>query len=77
MAAAVVIAALGLGFLAYMKLVELGYVRYNKWDRRVRGTLRVGDQAPDVELTRYDGARLRLSSAWATKPAVLIFGSCT
>jgi hypothetical protein len=74
---AVVVGALGLSFLAYMKLVELGYVRYNKWDRRVRGTLRVGDQAPDVELTRYDGAQLRLSSVWATRPAVLVFGSCT
>lgn len=76
-AAGAVLAALGLGFLGYMKLVELGYLRYNKWDRRVRGTLRVGDPAPDVELTRYDGARLRLSSAWARRPAVLVFGSCT
>ncbi len=40
-------------------------------------TLRVGDQAPDVELTRYDGSRLRLSSLWAEKPVVLVFGSCT
>lgn len=76
-AAAVVVAALGLSFLGWKKAVELGYLRYNKWDRRVRGTLRVGDQAPDVELTRYDGTRLRLSSVWATKPAVLVFGSCT
>jgi hypothetical protein len=77
--AAIVAVAVGAGasFLAYRKLVELGYVRYNKWDRRVRGTLRVGDQAPDVELTRYDGSRLRLSSLWAVKPAVLVFGSCT
>jgi peroxiredoxin len=60
-----------------MKLVEKGFIRYNKWDRRVRGTLRVGDQAPDVEVTRYDGSTLRLSSLWAKRPVVLVFGSCT
>ena len=75
--ALVVVAVFGAGWLLYMKLVEKGYVRYNKWDRRVRGTLRAGDQAPDLELTRYDGSKLRLSSLWATKPAVLVFGSCT
>jgi hypothetical protein len=63
--------------LGYRKLVEKGYVRYNKWDRRVRGTLRVGDQAPDVALTTYDGAPLHLSSLWSQRPVVLVFGSCT
>lgn len=73
--AAVAVGALG--FSVYMKLVEHGFVRYNKWDRRVRGTLRAGDLAPDLELTRYDGTTLRLSSLWAKKPVVLVFGSCT
>jgi hypothetical protein len=78
LAAALVVVAVGAaGLLVYMKLVEQGFVRYNKWDRRVRGTLRVGDQAPDLELTRYGGGTLRLSSLWANKPVVLIFGSCT
>lgn len=77
MGALIVLAVAAAGGLAYMKLVEKGYLRYNKWDRRVRGTLRVGDQAPDLELTWYDGSRLRLSSLWRTKPAVLVFGSCT
>jgi hypothetical protein len=76
-AAVIVVAAVAVGSFGYMKLVEKGYLRYNKWDRRVRGTLRVGDLAPDLELTRYDGSRLRLSSLWADKPVVLIFGSCT
>jgi hypothetical protein len=75
--ALVVVAVLGAGWLLYMKLVEKGYVRYNKWDRRVHGTLRAGDQAPDLELTRYDGSKLRLSSLWTNKPVVLVFGSCT
>jgi len=71
--------AVGIGgsLFAYRKLVEKGYVRYNKWDRRVRGTLRVGDQAPDVALTAYDGAPLGLSSLWSERPVVLVFGSCT
>ena len=75
---ALAVAAVGAaGWLVYMKLVEDGFVRYNKWDRRVRGTLRAGDLAPDLELTRYDGTTLRLSSLWAKKPVVLVFGSCT
>jgi hypothetical protein len=75
----VVAIAVGIGgsLFAYRKLVEKGYVRYNKWDRRVRGTLRVGDQAPDVALTTYDGAPLLLSSLWTERPVVLVFGSCT
>lgn len=76
-AAAVVVAALVVSFLGWKKAVKLGYLRYNKWDRRVRGRLRVGDPAPDVDLTRYDGTPLRLASVWAERPAVLVFGSCT
>jgi NAD-dependent dihydropyrimidine dehydrogenase PreA subunit len=75
--ALVVLALAAAGGLGYMKLVEKGFLRYNKWDRRVRGTLRIGDQAPDLELTTYDGSRLRLSALWAKKPVVLVFGSCT
>jgi len=56
LAGALIVVAVGaVGALVYMKLVEHGFLRYNKWDRRVRGTLRPGDQAPDLELTRYDG----------------------
>ncbi len=70
-------ACLGALAFGYMKLVEKGFIRYNKWDRRVRGTLREGDVAPDFEIRRYDGAPVRLSSLWAEKPLVLVFGSCT
>jgi len=65
------------GFHAYVKLVEHGYLRYNRWDRRVRGTLRAGHQAPDLELTSYAGEPLRLSTLWEARPVVLVFGSCT
>jgi len=72
-----VLAMVAAGGATYMKLVEKGFIRYNKWDRRIRGTLRVGDPAPDLELRRYDGSQLRLSSLWGKKPVVLVFGSCT
>jgi hypothetical protein len=73
----VVLAAVAAAGVGYMKLVEKGFIRYNKWDRRIRGSLRVGDPAPDLELRRYDGSPLRLSSLWGRKPVVLVFGSCT
>jgi hypothetical protein len=65
------------GFAGWMALVRAGVLRYNKWDRRETGTLRVGDLAPDLEIAGYDGSPLRLASLWAEKPAVLVFGSCT
>jgi hypothetical protein len=72
-----VLAVAGVGGLTYMKLVEKGYLRYNKYDRRERGTLLAGHQAPDLSLKMYDGSEVRLSSLWKTKPVMLIFGSCT
>ena len=71
------LAALGACGFVYMKLVEKGILRYNKYDRRVEGTLLVGHQAPDLALTMYDGSDVRLSTLWKAKPVVLIFGSCT
>ena len=75
-AALLVIVAVG-GFYAWMALVRHGFLPYNKWDRRERGALKVGDPAPDFALPLYDGSPLRLSSLWAEKPVVLVFGSCT
>ncbi len=75
---ALAVAALGgLGFFAYMKLVKAGVFRYNKWDRRERGSLRVGAAAPDLPVTMFDGTATSLSKLWQTKPVFLIFGSCT
>jgi hypothetical protein len=65
------------GYAGWMALVKAGILRYNKWDRREKGTLRVGDIAPDLEVAAYDGSTLRLGTLWAGKPAVLVFGSCT
>ena len=67
-----------LGGFVYMQLVKKGYIKYNEYDRRVEGRLRVGDTAPDLELSMYDGAPVRLSSLWGDgKPLFLVFGSCT
>ncbi len=68
---------LGLAFLGYMKLVEGAWIKYNKWDRRERGSLRVGRQAPDFELPLVGRGSVRLSELWRERPVVLILGSCT
>jgi hypothetical protein len=75
--AALLVVLGGGGFFGWMTLVRHGVLRYNKWDRREKGTLRVGDQAPDLQLAAYDGSTLRLGSLWEEKPVVLFFGSCT
>ncbi len=67
----------GLGFLVYVQLIEGAWIRYNKWDRRERGALRAGDQAPDMELPMLGEGKARLSEMWRSQPVVLIFGSCT
>jgi hypothetical protein len=67
----------GLGFFGYMQLVKAGVLRYNRWDRRERGALKVGDPAPSVDLVPYAGGTLRLADLWAGKPVLLVFGSCT
>lgn len=52
-----------------------GMLRY---DKRKEGTLRVGDQAPDVALTALDGfTRVQLRERTGRQPLVLIFGSYT
>jgi hypothetical protein len=69
--------SLAVGFYGYMKLVEGAWIRYNKWDRRERGTLTTGHQAPDLELLRLEGGSVRLSELWRERPVFLVFGSCT
>jgi hypothetical protein len=76
--AAACLGVVALGGFVYMQLVKKGWIKYNKYDRRAEGRLRVGDVAPDLELTMYDGAQVRLSSLWGDgKPLFLVFGSCT
>jgi hypothetical protein len=67
----------GVGYLGYRKLLEGGWIKYNEWDRRDRGTLQVGHRAPDLELPLLDEGRVRLAELWRERPVVLVFGSCT
>lgn len=72
------VAVVGFGaFYGWYFAVRQGWLRYNKYDRREQGTIRVGDRAPDLALAGYDGATVRLAGLWAQKPLVLVFGSCT
>jgi len=48
------------------------------WMSARAGTLKVGDPAPDFELTTVDHSRaVKLSAEYREKPVVLIFGSYT
>jgi hypothetical protein len=48
------------------------------WNVARRGSLRVGDQAPDFELSILNRTRqVRLSTFRGDRPVVLIFGSYT
>ena len=64
-------------YVAYMFAVRRAWLKYNEYDRREEGSIRVGDYAPSLALAGYDGATVRLASLWTDKPLVLVFGSCT
>ena len=68
---------LAAGLFTYMKLVEGAWIPFNKWDRRERGALQAGLQAPDLDLPLLTEGTVRLSDLWRDRPLVLIFGSCT
>ena len=77
-AAVVLLAAAALAGFTYLvggPSMLFGMLRY---DEREEGTLRVGDLAPDVELTALDGTtRVGLLADRGDKPLVLVFGSFT
>jgi hypothetical protein len=48
------------------------------WTRARKGTLKVGDSAPDFQVKTLDAkAPVQLASLWVNKPVVLVFGSYT
>jgi hypothetical protein len=48
------------------------------WTDARKGTLKVGDPAPDFTVKTLDTKTpVRLASIWADKPVVLVFGSYT
>ncbi len=66
------------GFFGYFEALKRGWVRYNEYDNRSEGILRVGDPAPDLTLSRVgDGAPVQLSTLYRTRPLALVFGSYT
>ena len=66
------------GGLTYDQLQKAGFVHYGRYDHRERGSLQVGGQAPDLDLTMYDGSSVRLSQLWGgAQPVFVVFGSCT
>ena len=75
--AAIGIAVVTAGGFTYYELLKAGFVRYGKYDRRERGSLKVGGIAPDLDLTMYDGSSVRLSQLWGNPPVFVVFGSCT
>jgi hypothetical protein len=74
---AAIVAVGGLGALAYWEALKAGWIRYNRWDRRERGSLQVGHLAPDLELPLLEGGNVRLAELWRERPVLLVFGSCT
>jgi len=74
--AGVLVVAAALAF-TYYQLLKAGIVHYGRYDRREKGSLVVGATAPDLDLTMYDGARIRLSQLWGAQPVFVVFGSCT
>jgi len=48
------------------------------WLSAREGKLKIGDEAPDFSLDRYDGgSSVRLSASRGQRPVVLVFGSYT
>ena len=60
-----------------MKLVEAGWLRYNKWDRREKGALRSASRRPTSSCRCSTQGSVRLSELWRERPVFLVFGSCT
>lgn len=78
LACVLLLAMAGLAGWGYFKAMQKAWIRYNEYDIRSEGSLRVGDIAPDLELASLvANSPRRLSEFYRDKPLVLIFGSYT
>lgn len=76
-AIAIVILGYG-GRMAYYEAMKRAWIHYNEYDIRSEGILKVGDLAPDLELTNVKGsAPVKLSTLYKDKSLVVVFGSYT
>ena len=75
----VVLVVVAVGVVTYMIGGPRNLIGMLRYDQRQEGTLKVGDTAPDAELTALDGATRvsLLTGSDAAKPTVIIFGSFT
>ena len=74
----ILVLALGAGLWGFMEASKRAWIRYNEYDIRTEGILRVGDTAADLELANADGSgSMSLSELFGSKPLVLVFGSYT
>jgi hypothetical protein len=71
------LAVVAAGGVIYYELLKAAFVHNGKYDRRERGSLKVGGQAPDLDLKMFDGTPVRLSQLWGAQPVFVVFGSCT
>ncbi|MEE9217785.1 MAG: deiodinase-related protein, partial [Acidobacteriota bacterium] len=66
------------GRWSYYEAIKRAWIRYNEYDLRSEGTLRVGDLAPDLEMRSVRSeAPVKLSDLYQDTPLVLVFGSYT
>ncbi len=76
-AALLVVVFIGLSIMAGSPWDAYGMVRY-ALPHMHRGTLKVGDDAPDAKLLALDGnTQFHIRERTAGKPLVLVFGSFT
>jgi hypothetical protein len=70
---------LAVGVMTYMIGGPRNLIGMLRYDQRQEGTLKVGDPAPDAELTELDGTTrvALLAGSDASRPTVVIFGSFT
>ncbi len=78
LAVGILAALVVVGRWSYYEAIKRAWIRYNEYDLRSEGTLRVGDLAPDLEMRSVRSETpVKLSDLYRDRPLVLVFGSYT